>query len=311
MAAPFIEFSRVTKRYRKHFWTPQKLAVDGCSFTVEKNAVTGFVGPNGAGKTTSIKMIMGLARTDSGDIRINGVSPSSPASRRGVAFLSERPYFYEHLTVNETLGFSFRLQGKDGRNEKAAVASALEAVELDKVSSVPVKDLSKGMQQRLSMAQALVCDPDFLVLDEPMSGLDPLGRRLFRQLFASLAQQGKTIFFSSHILDDVESLCESVVILSRGKVAWQGAISQLLSQGFMGTSLAVTALPEPARAGLAALGFTVTADKTGAGGAIFVPKGGDLAKCERFLFENSIECTEITRRTASLEDAIYKDVFNL
>jgi ABC-2 type transport system ATP-binding protein len=309
MAIPVIEFSHVTKRYRKHFWTPAKLAVDGCSFTVDKNTVTGFVGPNGAGKTTSIKMIMGLCRPDAGGIRINGIDPSVPASRKGVSFLSERPYFYDHLTVVETLGFSFRLQGNTEKPETAAIAGALDAVGLRaKVSDMMVKDLSKGMQQRLSMAQALVCDPDLLVLDEPMSGLDPLGRRLFRQLFLSLAQQGKSIFFSSHILDDVESICTDVVVIAKGKLAYQGAISKLTGKGFLGTDLTVARLGEKGRRNCEAMGFSVAGDLL-AECTVFVPKDRDLQQCQRYLFEQGVVCTAITRRTASLEDAIYKDVF--
>jgi ABC-2 type transport system ATP-binding protein len=307
MSAPIIEFSNVTKRYRKHFWTRSMRAVEGCSFSVDKNAVTGFVGPNGAGKTTSIKMIMGLSRPSSGFIRINGVDPSVPASRKGVSFLSERPYFYDHLTVAETLGFSFRLQGKTAQREKDAIAGALEAVELRQVSRMRVKDLSKGMQQRLSMAQALLCDPDLLILDEPMSGLDPLGRRLFRGLFLSLAQQGKSIFFSSHILDDVESLCSNVVVLSRGRVTYQGAISQLVARGFMGTDLTVTALSDTSRGDLEAMGFPIAGNK-GEEATVFVPKDKDLKICQAYLFEHGIAVTGISRRNASLEDFIYKQI---
>jgi ABC-2 type transport system ATP-binding protein len=305
MALPVVEFSNVTKRYRKHFWTPQVLAVDRCSFTVEKSAVTGFVGPNGAGKTTSIKMILGLCRPDSGTVRINGMDPSLPASRTGVAFLSERPYFYDHLTVAETLGFSFRLQGPATKKEKDAIAGALDSVELHQASAMMVKDLSKGMQQRLSMAQAILCDPHVLILDEPMSGLDPLGRRLFRTLFSSLAQQGKSIFFSSHILDDVESLCSNVVVVSKGRCTYQGAIAHLLEQGFVGTELRVTGLRADVGEGLTAMGYSVI-DAAAGESVIFVPKDKDLRQCQEYLFDHGIACDTITRRNASLEDIIYK-----
>jgi ABC-2 type transport system ATP-binding protein len=305
MVAPVIEFSHVTKRYRKHFWTGSVCAVDNCTFAVEKNTVTGFVGPNGAGKTTSIKMIMGLARPSSGTVLINGIDPSVPASRRGVAFLSERPYFYDHLTVAETLSFAFRLQGGPGAGpEKAAISTALAAVELDGVSAAKVKDLSKGMAQRLSMAQALLCDPGLFILDEPMSGLDPLGRRLFRRLFSTLAGQGKSIFFSSHILDDVESLCSHVVVLSKGRLAFQGQISRLIAQGFLGTELSVTGLGQDARAAIAAMGFSVTGDCRGES-VIFAPKDMDVRKCQAYLNDRGIVCDTISRRNASLEDIIY------
>jgi ABC-2 type transport system ATP-binding protein len=304
MVTPVIEFSHVAKRYRKHFWTASVHAVDDCSFTVEKNTVTGFVGPNGAGKTTSIKMIMGLSRPDAGFVRINGVDPAGPASRVGVAFLSERPYFYDHLTVSETLGFSFRLQGKNRGQEKVSIAGALDAVELGQVSARMVKDLSKGMQQRLSMAQALLCDPDLFILDEPMSGLDPQGRRLFREIFSELARRGKSIFFSSHIIDDVESLCTNVIALSHGRCAYQGTIAHLVSRGFLGTDLTVTGLDETAAAGLSALGFSVTGPPDGER-VVFVPAGQDLRKCQAYLFEHGIACDTISRRNASLEEIIF------
>jgi len=305
MSTHSIEFSNVTKRFRRHFWTASKLAIDNCSFTIDKNAVTGFVGPNGAGKTTSIKMILGLVRPERGFIRINGLDPRATSSRTGVSFLSERPYFYDHLTVAETLRFALRLQGGRSSSETTAISKALDEVELGSVSSMMVKDLSKGMQQRLSMAQALLCDPALFILDEPMTGLDPLGRRLFRTIISTLGRQGKTVFFSSHILDDVESLCTKVVVLSKGRCAYQGAISTLLSQGFLGTELTVSGLGNETRAGLAALGFSVTGTEPGES-VIFVKKNQDLRKCQAFLYEHGIACESIAKRNASLEDFVYK-----
>jgi ABC-2 type transport system ATP-binding protein len=305
MTTPIIEFSNVSKRFRKHFWTATTRAVDNCSFTVVKDSVTGFVGPNGAGKTTSIKMILGLVRPDLGTIRINGLDPRLTSSRNGVSFLSERPYFYDHLTVSETLRFAFRLQGGIASPETTAVSKVLDEVELGPVSGRMVKDLSKGMAQRLSMAQALLCDPGVMILDEPMSGLDPLGRRLFRTIISTLGRQGKTVFFSSHILDDVESLCTDVVVLSRGRCSYQGAISRLLDQGFLGTELTVRGLRTDVRTGLAGLGFSVTGTETGES-VIFVGKDQDLRKCQAFLYDHGVVCETISKRNASLEDIIYK-----
>jgi len=303
MTTGIIEFSNVTKTFRKHFWTPKKCAVSDCSFRVEKNTITGFVGPNGAGKTTSIKMILGLCRPSRGSIRINGMEPENPASRKGVAYLSERPYFYDHLTVAETLRFALRLNGSPNSSSTTAIDSALDKVELKHVSSFRVKDLSKGMQQRLSMAQALVIDPDLYILDEPMSGLDPLGRRLFRSLFASLAQQGKSVFFSTHILDDVESLCENVIVLSQGKLSYQGSVSHLLADGFTGTDITVSQLSIDMQAGLSALGYSIA--PLGEKHVIFVPATHDLKKCQQYLSDHAIFCDSIVRRNASLEDIVY------
>lgn len=305
MSTPVIEFKSVNKNYRKHFWTRQVAAVVNCSFAVEKNTVTGFVGPNGAGKTTSIKMLLGLIRPTSGTVRINGRDPLLPTARKGVSFLSERPYFYEHLTVNETLRFAHRLGQANPKSEEADIIRVLDAVELSASADSKVKDLSKGMQQRLSMAQALLCSPDLFILDEPMSGLDPLGRRLFREILLTLAQEGKTIFFSTHILDDVESVCSHVVVLSKGRLEYQGSLAQLLSQGKGGTECVVAGLGDAEKQALAAMGCMVTkgADDRD---IIAIPAGKDPRQCQQYLCEKGLFCESVVKRTASLEEIIYK-----
>jgi ABC-2 type transport system ATP-binding protein len=304
MNAPAIEFKNVTKAYRKHFWTPLITAVRDISFTVHKNTVTGFVGPNGAGKTTSIKMMLGLARPTKGQILINGISPVEPKSRQKVSFLSERPYFYEHLTVEETLLFAAKLQSIGEATIDKMITESLQAVELSDHRNASVKNLSKGMQQRLAMAQALVSDADLFILDEPMSGMDPLGRRLFRTLFAELGKKGKTVFFSSHVLDDVEYLCSHVIVLSQGAVQYQGEISSLLSQGFAGTDCIVPNLPKQYRDHFISLGCSVT-DKPDNSINIFVPSSGDIRSCQEYLAKNGFFFTSLERRNASLEEVIY------
>jgi ABC-2 type transport system ATP-binding protein len=306
MNSPIITFSRVTKLYRKHFFTSRITAVEDCSFTVERNAITGFVGPNGAGKTTSIKMILGLIRPTFGTVAVNGKDPLDASSRRGVSFLSERPYFYDHLCVHETLRFALRLmrQPRAG-SEEPEIRRVLEMVELTGSYSKKVNQLSKGMQQRLAMAQALCGDPWLFILDEPMSGLDPMGRRLFKEIFRRLGQEGKTIFFSTHILDDVESLCSRVVVLSEGRLSYQGPISDLLLRGLKGTEIVVQGLPEQAKAELGALGCAVT-EKPGGGEIVFVPAEKDLAACQRCLCACGILCLSMESRRTPLEEVIYK-----
>jgi ABC-2 type transport system ATP-binding protein len=305
MSLPVIEFKNVYKNYRKHFWSRQVAAVVDSSFTVEKNTVTGFVGPNGAGKTTSIKMLLGLIRPTSGTVRINGDNPLFPSARKGVSFLSEHPYFYEHLTVCETLRFAHGLRQGYAKSGEADIEQALHAVELSASTDAKVKDLSKGMQQRLSMAQALLGNSDIFILDEPMSGLDPLGRRLFREILLALAQKGKTIFFSAHILDDVESVCSHVVVLSNGRLEYQGPLSQLLSQGQGGTDCIVTGLGDAEKQELLSIGCTV---KKGVDGKdlIQIPAGMDPRKCQQYLCEKGKFCESVVKRIASLEEIIYK-----
>ena len=306
MGLPVIDFSHVTRTFRRHFWSRTAVAVADCSFIVEKNSITGFVGPNGAGKTTSIKMMLGLLRPTNGTIFVNGKDPFDASSRRGVSFLSERPYFYEHLSVNETLRFALRLQAAcPASGEEPEIRRVLEMVELSDSYSKKVNQLSKGMQQRLAMAQALCGDPGLFILDEPMSGLDPLGRRLFKDIFVRLAQSGKTIFFSTHILEDIESLCSHVVVLSRGRRTYQGPIDELLSRGFKGTELVVRGLAEQIKQELSEMGMTVNAT-AGGEARILVPVGKDPALCQKYLFDHGIMCLSMARRNASLEDVIYK-----
>ncbi len=305
MAQPRIEFAHVFKDYQRHFWEERKPAVTDCSFAVENATVTGFVGPNGAGKTTSIKMLLGLVRPTAGRVLVNGCDPRLPRARRGLSFLSERPYFYDHLTVRETLRFAYGLQRGFAYSGEQDITRALDAVELSSSVHTKVKDLSKGMQQRLSMAQALLCDPDLFILDEPMSGLDPLGRRLFRTILASLGNKGKTVFFSTHILDDVESLCSHVVVLKHGRPAYRGTLSRLLGNEHGPTECMIAGLVDADREALRAQGWDVTGNGNGRD-TIVVPANQDPRECQRYLYDKGLFCESVTRRTATLEDILYK-----
>jgi ABC-2 type transport system ATP-binding protein len=250
-------------------------------------------------------MLLGLIRPTSGTVRINGSDPLLPSARKGVSFLSERPYFYEHLSVRETLRFAHGLGQGYAKSGDADIGQALNAVELSGAADAKVKDLSKGMQQRLSMAQALLGNSDIFILDEPMSGLDPLGRRLFREILLALAQEGKTIFFSTHILDDVESVCSHVVVLSKGRLEYQGQLSQLLSQGQGGTDCVVIGLGDSEKKTLASMGCVVT-KRTDGKDIIEIPAGKDPRQCQQYLCEKGLFCESMVKRTASLEEIIYK-----
>jgi ABC-2 type transport system ATP-binding protein len=226
-----IDFLQVTKIYKKGFFATKIPALVDCSFSVAPGLITGFVGPNGAGKTTAIKIIMGLVRPDSGVIKVLGKDPRDPCSRREIAFISEQPYFYSHLTVGETLMFASRLHGRKSIDLRGDIDTALTRVDLQGQDKRKIRDLSKGMQQRCSMAQALLLKARLLVLDEPLSGLDPPGRTLFRSILLSLAETGVTVFFSTHILDDVALVCQNVVVLSNGKSEYGSPIAGLLDRG--------------------------------------------------------------------------------
>lgn len=300
-----IEFSHVSKIYRKGFLAIKVPAVIDLSFSVRQGAITGFVGPNGAGKTTSLKMVLGLTRPSGGSIRLSGGDPGDPRARRDCAFLPEQPYFYQHLTVRESLAFAARLHGRAGSGLRADIEQTLDTVGLGGLGKRKIKELSKGMQQRLAMAQALLMHSSVLILDEPMSGMDPPGRGLFRALFLSLAARGATIFFSTHILDDVESLCNDVVVLSKGRLDYQGPIDTLLKKGFKGHDLVVPRLPDALKDGLRGMGCDVETARAEAD-RVFVPSGKDLAQCQRYLNGHGMFCESLTKRTTSLEDVLYK-----
>lgn len=279
-------------------------AVTDLSISIKKGIVTGFVGPNGAGKTTSIKMIMGLVAPTRGTVFICGTDARKPASRKGIAYLSEQPYFYAHLTVGESLQFAANLIGIASKQIPAEISRVLSIVELS--SQIKVKELSKGMQQRLSMAQALLGDPQVLILDEPMSGMDPPGRRLFRKLFRELVQTGKTIFFSTHVLDDIEMTCDEVIVLSKGKLAFAGEVKALLDEGFLGTEMTVSGIEQSDMEILENLGCRLHCSEK-QHGLLFLPQECDLRKVQDYLFEKKKTIHTIARRSKPLDELLYQN----
>jgi ABC-2 type transport system ATP-binding protein len=234
MTKELISLENVTKVYNAALESKPVTAVDGLSFSVESGGITGFVGPNGAGKTTSIKMILGLIRSSKGVVKLMGESASQNSARENIAYISEQPYFYAHLSAQETLNFVCQMKGIPKKDRKEEITAVLERVELSHRAKAKVKTFSKGMQQRLNMAQALLGSPELIIMDEPMSGLDPLGRRLFRKIFRELADSGVSIFFSTHIIEDIESLCDRVVVLSKGKLKYAGEVQQLIDDSTEG-----------------------------------------------------------------------------
>jgi ABC-2 type transport system ATP-binding protein len=204
------------KSFTRGFWRRRVPAVRGVSFVVPRGAVFALLGHNGAGKTTTLGCILGLVHPDAGEIAILGEDNRRPASRRRVGYLPEQPYFYEHLTARELLGFYARLQELPAREADAEIPALLERVGLAHRAGGSLRKFSKGMMQRLGLAQALLGRPDLLVLDEPMSGLDPIGRREVRELLAEEKERGTTILLSSHIVPDVEVLADAAVFLREG-----------------------------------------------------------------------------------------------
>lgn len=224
-----IRLDNLRKHYRTGFWMRQFEAVKGVSLTVEQGESFGFVGPNGAGKTSTIKVLAGLQSATSGDAFINGISCSDPRSREHLGFLPERPYFYTHLTAKEVLRLYGALFGMKGQVLTDRIQSLLARVEMTQFADVALGKYSKGMLQRVGLCQTLLHDPDVILLDEPMSGLDPVGRAMVRDIILEEKQAGRTVFFCSHVLSDVETICQRVAILVKGEIRSMGAIADLVT----------------------------------------------------------------------------------
>ena len=206
-------------------------AVDDLSLSLKQGEVVGFLGTNGAGKTTTIKMLLGILRPTEGTVSVMGGDPSDPHTRLRVGYMPETAYYYPNLNARELLAFYGGLCGLDRATVRARADRLLEEVELADAAKRPLKTYSKGMLQRAGIAQALLADPDLLVLDEPFTGLDPLARIRFRQLLQRLRDAGKSIFFSSHELGETELLCDRVAIMKRGRCFYQGPVSRLAGDG--------------------------------------------------------------------------------
>ncbi len=204
-------------------------SLDQLNLTVGEHEVFGFLGRNGAGKTTTIKILCSLLKASTGEAQVFGENVRSRAARRLIGYLPEQPYFYEYLTPKETIDFYGRLQGLDSATRKREWDKLAALLDLGDIADRHIKGFSKGMRQRVGFAVALVGDPPLLILDEPMSGLDPIGRRQIRELMVYLREQKKTLFFSSHVLSDVEQVCDRVGILVKGKLVRTGRIDMLLS----------------------------------------------------------------------------------
>ncbi len=239
MADLAIDVRDLRKTYRTPFARRKVEALRGVTFEVERGHIFGFVGPNGAGKTTTIRTLMGLIRPTSGSAKILGQTIPSRAARFKVGFLPESPYFYDYLTVGELLDLAGRLFGVPADLRKKRANELIERVGLDRARSQSLKKFSKGMLQRAGLAQALMNDPELVVLDEPMSGLDPIGRKEVRELILSLRDQGKTVFFSTHILSDVEAITDRVAIIARGALQAHGTPSELVQQTVLGTDVMI------------------------------------------------------------------------
>ena len=223
-----IEILGLEKIYNAGFWRKRsKRALRPLTLAVDDGEIFGFLGPNGAGKTTTLKILMGLVFPTAGTARILGMELDDPRMKAQIGFLPEQPYFYDHLTARELLKYYGQLSGVDPKQLSRKVDAALEQVKLSNSANRQLRKFSKGMLQRAGIAQAILHDPKVVFLDEPMSGLDPMGRREVRNLIEDLKANGKTVFFSTHILSDAEALCDRVAIINQGELRGIGAVPEL------------------------------------------------------------------------------------
>jgi ABC-2 type transport system ATP-binding protein len=297
---------------QKSFRTPLRRkpvhVLQGISFTVEPGEVFGFLGPNGAGKTTTIRILMGLIAGTGGQAFLFGEPVPSRAARARLGFLPESPYFYDYLTVSELLDLTGRLFGIEHRECRRRAERLIDQVGLARAKNTPLRKYSKGMLQRAGIAQALINDPELVVLDEPTSGLDPVGRKEVRDIILSLREQGKTVFFSSHILVDVETISDRVGIVVGGRMRDIGTVSDLVGETLRDTAVTLR-LPENgdgeadrAASAAEALGQGGRAERRDQELSVTLPADADVDAFLERARELGARVRSVTPRYDSLED---------
>ena len=248
--ADAIRINNLRKNFRLGFIPKAKPILQGISFSVRQGEIFGYLGPNGAGKTTTIKCLLGLIFPDAGTIEIFGRSHLSPRSRQSLGFLPENPYFYDYLTASEFLAFTADLFGLDRVERDGRIVRLLKLVGLERAAGLPLRKFSRGMLQRVGLAQALINDPRLVILDEPLGGMDPIGRKEIRDIIVRFKAEGKTVFFTSHILQDIEMICDRVAIIVGGRIVKEGGLRDLVSEKVLFTEVTVSGIPPQAFAGL-------------------------------------------------------------
>jgi ABC-2 type transport system ATP-binding protein len=295
-----IQVRDLAKTYRIGFWMKRVEALRGVTFEVREGDLFGFIGPNGAGKSTTIKILLGLLKADTGQAALMGRPAGDPAGRAQVGFLPEQPYFYDYLTGREFLWFYGRLSGLGWKDMKARVGETAELVGMKEGSlDRKLRTYSKGMLQRIGLAQSLLGRPKLVVLDEPMSGLDPLGRRDVRGLLKNLHAQGITVFYSSHVLSDVEAICTRLAMVVDGRIARQGTVDEVVAGEKEHYTVVLSEAPAPLPP---ALGTLIDAR------AISCPDAHAQKELLRWALDRGLSVESVTRNRPSLEDVLAKEV---
>jgi ABC-2 type transport system ATP-binding protein len=298
-AAPVLSLVKLGKTFRKPFSGKKVVAVEGIDLEVHDGEIVGFLGPNGAGKTTTLKMLTGLIAPTQGTATLFGHPIPSPDAMAHVGFLPENPYVYPYLTPREFVSLCGRLSGLSGDKLRIRVEQVIERVGMSEAIDRAVRALSKGMLQRVGLAAALVHDPRLLILDEPMSGLDPVGRKDVRDIIVDEKKKGKTVFFSTHILSDVEALCDHVCILRRGKVVVSGVLDELLDAGVRASEITLSPSTAELREALAGMGLSPRE----IGGTVVVEVEGDARARDvlKLALDRGAKVESVTSKKETLE----------
>ncbi len=302
-----LETVELTKDYRLGFWRNRvRRALDGLNLRVEAGEVFGLLGPNGAGKTTTLKLLFRLIFPTSGTARILGKPLDDVSLRFRVAYLPENPGFYEHLTAQEFLNYVASLFGLPTDQRRRRVGELIEQLGLSSSRNLPLRKFSKGMVQRVGIAQALINDPEVVFLDEPMSGLDPLGRREVREVILRLRERQKTVFFSTHILADAETLCDRVAVLHHGQLQGCGELNAILR---LGVSTIEVVLEGPSAKVSAALQpFASSVIRTGERVRLEIPEEGKVQKVLEIVLRSNTKLISVNPVKRSLEDYFFQKV---
>jgi ABC-2 type transport system ATP-binding protein len=298
MADVVMRAERLAKTFRLGFFRKRVDAVKEVSFEVRRGEVFGFLGPNGAGKTTTLKMLMGLIFPTAGRAEVLGLPVPALAAKRRLGYLPETPYFYDYLTPEEFLDLVGALSDVPRAERRRRAHRLIGRVGLDHARGRPLRKFSKGMLQRVGIAQALMGEPELVVLDEPMTGLDPLGRKEIRDLMLELKKEGRTVLYSTHILPDVEMTCDRVAMVFAGRTAAIGPLGELLSARLLSTEVAL----RPGAAALPAPPAGASTHATPDGTVVNLPEGADVDEFLRAVLAAGARVAAVTPRRESLEE---------
>jgi ABC-2 type transport system ATP-binding protein len=302
---PVLEVDKLEKTFRLGFFGKRVYALRGVSFRVEQGDVFGLLGPNGAGKTTTLKTVLGLIRPTSGAVRLFGEPAGTPQARRKLGYMPENPYIYQYLKPMEFLDLCGRLLGMSTSDRKMRSTRILERVGLSHALDRPIGKFSKGMMQRAGLAQALLHDPELLILDEPMSGLDPIGRKEVRDILTEERKRGKTLIITSHILTDIELLCDHVAIVNDGKLTASGALNELLKPEVRRVEIELTGVSEALRAIVQPAAVEIK--EIGANLRIVVQGEQEAQRVVREAVSHDAQIVSVTPHRETLEDLFVRN----